>query len=633
LGQVAITAVATQSDTSNVSSGGSVTSNTAIVTVGTALGLAVSPPSAAVPAGGSQQFSVLLNGVAGGASWSLSSASGGNLGSIDSNGVYTAPPFPPPGNALTVTATVIGSDGSPVTDTATVTVSYSDHSLSGPYAFSYTGNDGSGFLAVAGRFVADGNGNIVSGAEDIQSFLNGTSVALPIMPSTYSVGSDGRGMASIVTSRGSSTWRFVLTTNVHAQLTLFDTDVTGGGSIDQQGLNGLTNSTSVISGRYAFSLLGTHASASFDPLGIAGEFPTDGSGNIPNSDAVLDVNDNGISNSGTVTRADTTLNGSYALDPANPGTGRGTLTLQSSTIGSGANARRFVFYTVGTTTNSSNAIAVSQLHLIEIDGIAFTAGDMFLAATTPGLANSGYVFTAGGNVAGGSYAAGGVFASDGVSKTSNGVIDINSTGSYNSGPSLGSCSFTVSAATGRIDLGLFPSGGTCPSLSGSGVTEFAAYPTALGSVVLLELDSSAVATGLAYQQCGPLSDGCGSASPSLSASAMAFGLTGQGLFHSPPASSASFQPDLDGELLLSGTSASSGTLDIDNFTGTFPADPLGTSDSSISNPTNGRGTITLAPTNPSATYNIVYYLVDDHTALLLSSGQTPVAVGMAARQF
>src|SRR5262249_20603439 len=80
LGQVAITAVATQSNTSNSSSGGIVTSNTAIVTVGTALGLAVRPPSAAVPAGGSQQFSVLLNGVAGGASWSLSSTSGGNLG-------------------------------------------------------------------------------------------------------------------------------------------------------------------------------------------------------------------------------------------------------------------------------------------------------------------------------------------------------------------------------------------------------------------------------------------------------------------------------------------------------------------------------------------------------------------------
>jgi hypothetical protein len=630
LGEVAVTAVASQtnsSSSSSSSSSGTVISNTAILTVGTVLGLTVSPPSAAVPAGGSQQFSAILNGVAGGASWSLSSSSGGNLGSIDANGLYTAPPFPPPGNSLTVTATATGSDGSIVTATATVTATYSDHSLSGPYAFSYTGNDGSGFFAVAGRFVADGNGKILGGVEDIQSFLDGTSIALPILPSSYSVGSDGRGTASIVTSHGNAIWRFALSTNLHAQLTRFDTDVAGGGSIDQQDLNGLTNSLSVITGRYTFSVLGTDGSANYLPLGMAGEFPTDGAGNIPpNANAVLDVNGNGISNSGTITRADTTLNGSYTFDPANPGTGRGTLTLQSSTIGSGASARVFAFYTVGVTTNSSNAIVVSQLHLIEIDGSAFTAGDMFVAATTPGLANATYVFTAGGNVTGGSYAAGGAFASDGVSTTSNGTLDINSAGSYNKGASLTSCSFSVNSTTGRIDLSLAVNN-TCPS------QEFAAYPTALGSVVLLELDSSAVATGLAYQQCGPLSTGCAASSPSLSASAIAFGLTGQGLFHSPPATSASFQPDLDGELSLSGTSPSKGDLDIDDFTGTFAADPLGTTGNSIGGPTDGRGTVTLAPTNPAVTYNLVYYLIDDHTTLLLSSGQTPVAIGMAARQF
>jgi hypothetical protein len=90
---------------------------------------------------------------------------------------------------------------------------------------------------------------------------------------------------------------------------------------------------------------------------------------------------------------------------------------------------------------------------------------------------------------------------------------------------------------------------------------------------------------------------------------------------------------LDGELSLSGTSPSKGDLDIDDFTGTFAADPLGTTGNSIGGPTDGRGTVTLAPTNPAVTYNLVYYLIDDHTTLLLSSGQTPVAIGMAARQF
>ena len=107
--------------------------------------------------------------------WTLSSSSGGNLGTIDTTGLYTAPAFPPPGAAVTVTATATASDGTVVNTNVSVTIVYSDHSLSGPYAFSYQGNDTSGLLAVAGSFVADGNGRIVSGVEDVQSFLTGVS--------------------------------------------------------------------------------------------------------------------------------------------------------------------------------------------------------------------------------------------------------------------------------------------------------------------------------------------------------------------------------------------------------------------------------------------------------------------------
>lgn len=617
LGQVAITAVTTQTGTSTTSSSstsGTVTSNTATVTVGAVLGLTVSPPTAGVPAGGSQQFSAILNGLAAGASWTLTSTSGGNLGSIDSNGLYTAPPFPPPGNSLTVTATAT-SNGSSVTATATVTVSYSDHSLSGPYAFSYTGNDGSGFFAVAGSFVADGNGNIISGIEDIQSFLTGISTAVPILQSTYSVGSDGRGSASIKTNRGTASWRFALTTNLHAELTRFDANVTGGGSIDQQTLNATTTSASIISGRYAVSLLGLDGSS--HPLGIAGEFLANGSGGVSNTGAILDLNENG-----SATAGDTTLTGSYSFDGANSGTGRGALTLQSASFGA-ASPRTFAFYAVSTPSNCSNQTLVCQLHLIETDGLAFTAGDMYLASTSPGLANATYVFTAGGNSSGQPYAVGGVFMSDGVSTISGGTLDLNSGGTYNKGVSLSSCPFTSDSSTGRVLIG--------PCTSNSNV-EFSAYPTALGNAVLLELDSSAVATGIAYQQCGAQSTGCAASSPSLSADSIGFGLTGQGLFNGS-ANSASFQPDLDGQFALSTTAVSEGNLDINNFTSTFPTDTIGSSGTSLGSPTNGRGTLTLAATNPTATYNLVYYLIDDHAALLFSSGQTPIATGMAARQF
>jgi hypothetical protein len=634
LGQVAITAVAQQSTTtSGTTTTGTVTSNVAFVTVGVGTGLAVSPTAATVSAGGSQQFAATLNSVPTGASWTATSADGGNIGSINAAGLFTAPDFPPPGGMVTITANVTASDGTMLSTTAIVTVQYGFHSLNGPYAFSYTGNDQNGFLAAAGSFVADGNGHIISGVEDVQSFLNGVSTAVAISnTSTYSVGPDGRGIALFKHGQSTDTVRFVLTTNQHARMTRFDINAAGGGTIDQQSLDGLTNSTSVISGRYAFSVLGLDASPNFNPLGMAGEFGADGAGNIPNANAILDVNDNGIAG-GTVTRGDTSLTGTYAFDSNFPGTGRGTISLTSATTG--ANPRVYAFYVVGTSTNASNMSFVSQLHLVEIDNITFTAGDMFLATAAPGLASANYVFTGGGNSVAGAYAMGGVFTPDGISMITGGVFDANNAGTYNSGPALGTCAFTSNPNTGRFDLELFTGAGACPGGAIPNVFEFAAYPTSLGSVVMLELDSSAVSTGLAYQQCGPQSAGCAVPStPELLGASFAMGLTGEGLFHSPPALPASYQPSVSGQIASTGTSVSGGNLDINNFSAVFPMDLIGSTGSSIVAPAaNGRGTATLAATNPVVTYNLVYYLIDDDTALLFSSVASPVAIGAVAFQF
>ena len=91
-------------------------------------------------------------------------------GTIDSTGLYTAPPNPPAGNMITITAT-----SGTQTATATLSVVFSDHSLTGPFTFSYSGNDQNGFLAVAGSFQADGAGHIVSGVEDVDNFGTGPS--------------------------------------------------------------------------------------------------------------------------------------------------------------------------------------------------------------------------------------------------------------------------------------------------------------------------------------------------------------------------------------------------------------------------------------------------------------------------
>jgi hypothetical protein len=288
-GQVSITATAPQNPSSTTDTN-VVTSNIATITVGAGLGLAVSPTTATVGAGGSFQFSALLNDVAdANATWTVSSTTPGCdtcIGSINrTTGLYTAPPAPPPGATVTVTAT--DSTVSPAqTATATVTIAFSDQSLSGPFAFSYSGDDESGFMAVAGSFVADGNGHIQSGVEDVDGFSTAGPKHYQIA-GTYKVGADGRtGVLLNSGLPGASTWQFALTSNQHALMIRFDRSTTGSGTIDQQNLNDIST-LATITGPYVFSGLG--ADLSFLPMGIAGKFTASGSSTLQTGSGVLDL--------------------------------------------------------------------------------------------------------------------------------------------------------------------------------------------------------------------------------------------------------------------------------------------------------------------------------------------------------
>jgi len=628
VGQVSITAVAQQTVTSGSSTSGTVTSNAAVVTVGVGGGLTVSPTVATVPAGGGHQFSALLNGVADfSATWAVTTAGDADeVGSIDSNGFYTAPSDPPPGATVTIAAT---DPSAPAPAVATITIVYSDHSLHGPYAFSYSGNDQNGFLAVAGSFVSDGQGRIISGVEDADSFLTGVATQVPIS-GTYTVGPDGRATAKLNTGRGIETWQFVLASTQHAQLIRFDTNATGGGTIDQQNVDALTNSPTVLSGFYVFGLLG--ADASFNPLGMAGKFSADGTGVIPQTNTILDVNDNGIASGGAIITNDRTLSGNYHFDPAFPDTGRGLLTLTSATTG----MRQYAFYAIDTT----------RAHVIEIDTeSASVAGDMFSApAESANLADGNFVFTGGGNILVNTgtamapvlvptaYASGGVLVSSGGSITG-GVFDANGGGTYNGGPTINSCAYTVDGSTGRIDVKLPTENAACTSPAGSNLGEFAVYPTSLGTAVMLEIDANALSSGVAYQQCNPQANPAPAACSTgltISGGSIATGLTGQGIFHN---SSTSYQQDAEGQITLT-TGITGGNLDINIFSAVFTADPVTSSGSSIGVPAaNGRGTATIVASSPAATYNLIYYLIDDNTALLLDKDTTRVAIGAISRQF
>lgn len=603
-GQVTITAIISVSSGSGSStSSTTITSNNATVTVTVGQGISVSPAQATVPAGGTYQFSALLNSALDtNATWTVSLASGqcpgtipsGCIGSINSTtGLYSAPDAPPPGGKVTITATD-SSSGTAQTATATATIAFSDASLHGPFAFSYVGNDASGFRAVAGRFVADGSGIIQSGLEDVDSFGSPVATAVPILSGTYKVGADGRTTAAVNTSNGKETWDFVLTSTSHALLIRFDTSTTGHGTIDQQNLNDLS-SASVIQGNYVFRAAG--GDAQFNPMGIAGRFTANGSGGIPASASIVDENNNG-----TVKTADPTLSGSYSFDTQNAGTGRGTLTLSSTSTGQ----LQFAFYIVDNT----------HLYIVETDTNAYLAGEVYSGATgssftTGALSAANYVFTVGGNSSSGAYAAGGVFASDGNGNITSGTLDSDNAGALTSNSAVSASTYTVDATTGRVDLKL-------------GSMEFAAYPTAANTALMLELDSSAISSGTAYLQ---------AASPAALAGNVALQLAGQGVFYNDPGL---YQSDAVGEAAISGSAFTSGSakLDINNY-GTPPllSDPIGTSSSVTAPASNGRGTMVLNPTNPPATYNLVYYVIDANTALLVGQDTTRVLNGIVVLQF
>lgn len=589
-----ITAIITETPNSNSTSTTTITSNAIEVNIGSGAGLTVAPTTATVRAGATLQFTAEFNSVVdANATWSVSSAKGGVVGSIDPTGLYTAPDAPPPGGQVTITANDPTEATTPVT--ATVTIAYSDASLRGPFAFTYIGDDITGFRAVAGRFVADGAGNIQGGLEDVDSFGSPIQSAVQIQGGTYVVGPDGRTSATINTSHGKEQWQFVLTSTSHALLIRFDTNTTGYGTIDQQNLNDLAN-LSVISGNYVFRVEG--ANTSFNPLAIAGRFTADGSGGIPLLASILDENDNG-----TVTKADTSLTGSYSFDATNSGTGRGTLTLTSASTGQ----LQFVFYVIDNT----------HLYIVETDNAAYLAGEVESGATgssfTVGeLAASNYVFTVGGNSSAGAYAAGGVFASDGNGNITSGDLDSNNAGTIPASPptTISASTYAVDPTTGRVDLNL-------------GSQEFAAYLTASNTALLVELDSTAISGGKAYLQ---------AASPGTPAGNLALTLRGQGVFYN---NSALYQSDVEGEGVFPLTTTQPSNLDINNF-GTSPisGDLLGITSTVINAAgTNGRGTATLAPTNPPATYSLVYYVIDPNTTLFVGQDKTRVLTGIAIRQF
>lgn len=562
------------------------TTKTATVTVSVATpaqpSVTVSPAAIAVSAGGTQSFTASVAGV----TWSVIAPSGGNPGLIDQNGNYAAPPAPPPGGVVTVKAATATGSG-----IANVTILFSAATLlpNQLYAFSYSGEDTSGFIAVAGSVKFDGKGNVLSGEEDINS--TSTIATDQITGGTYQVGPDGRTLVTITTGGGSVTWQITLISSTHSLLVRFDSSATGSGALDAQ--NPVEFSAGVISGHYSFGLSGTNTKGF--PESIAGDFLANGNGVFGNG--IIDVNDGG-----TITQSDQTLAGEIinvlTIDQT---TGRGQLTLTSTTTGT----LTFAFYVVDQT----------HLKLVETDKMPVLAGDFFSAPNSVALAslaaNNTYAFSVAGSVTAGRYGAAGAFTTNGTGGITGGTQDLNAAGKIFSEvvTAAGSTYSITPAGSNRILLTL---------AHGNNVFTFGVYLTANGSFELIELDPNVVsASGMGFLQ---------------TSTATPLGNYGLNLTGVAGTSNGNVE-DINGAIAIPGTSTISGFLDI-NDAGTL-ASNLQLSGSTIDNVTTfGRGTLILQSGQPNpSNFNIAYYVVDSQTLLLVEIDAQRVLIGTVPRQF
>jgi len=268
--------------------------------------------------------------------------------------------------ALTLCAAVFaaacGGGGSTPTPPPPVG-NFSNSSLSGQYAFSMSGTDAitGSFFARVGSFTADGNGNITTGIEDVNTAINGQQT-LPFTASAYSVQADGRGTLNLINATGTLTFSITMLSPSKGLIVETDLNATASGTFVIQNPNSFN--TAGISGNYVFDFTGLDfgSVALGAPDSIVGQFVSTGSGTF--SSGLLDENDNGV-RSGAATFS----SGSYQMDATNgPTFGRGTATF----IANGVTFSYFFYIVNG-----------SRIRFIESNSNALTIGDAVTQTSVP----------------------------------------------------------------------------------------------------------------------------------------------------------------------------------------------------------------------------------------------------------
>jgi hypothetical protein len=544
--------------------------------------ISISPASASLGLTNKFQFqAAVLNLSDMSVTWQVNGVKGGNstVGTIDSTGKYTAPAKIPSSNPVSVTA--VSNAQSSLTATSMVTLV--PVTLSGQYAFSFSGTNKNGSFFIAGSFTTDGAGTITGGIEDINS-ATGFTKGLTLSSGTYTVGGDGRGVISLKNSAGNTqTLAFVIETGNHAQIIWFDNAANGSGTIDKQ--DAAAFSQNALKGNYAFAFDGVDGNG----------FTLSWVGTVKLASGSVSSGQSDLNDSGTVLAK--TITGGSLIAPDSNGRGTGTIDFAGT-------AFNYAYYVV----------SASHLVFIQVDNQDRVVGTAELQSGQNFSSNSlagNYAFSLGGVNAAGAVAEAGQFSASGVTLSgevteNNGGTGIVTTGAGLSGSNLG----IVSNGRGTMTLSSMP----------TGTENFVFYMVSTSNAFVLETDGFQVTSGQLLAQSGvPFQASSLSGNFGFQVSGIAFTFTG---FSAPI--------DKSGQFFSDGKSAISGTEDL-NAPGFTPGSlTIGSGSTYTVNDAAGRGSINVVTQNGSTTLD--FYFVSPSQIFLIGADPTQVTVGAGQSQ-
>ncbi|HZR31533.1 MAG TPA: Ig-like domain-containing protein [Terriglobales bacterium] len=429
-----------------------------------AASIAVSPTSVTVPAGAQQQFTAKATPSKSSLIWTVNGVPGGNaiVGTVSNKGLYTAPSSPPAAGQVEVKVTLKADQTKSAA--ARVSTVFSNASLKGSYVFSAVVVDAAGFTFAGGVLKSDGMGGIVDGIEDRNSSVDGPTTNLAVS-GTYSVGSDGRGVATISNGSGSATFSFVLASSKGGQMIQFDSSSVSSGAILQQDPTAISD----VAGTYVFGFQGQAITPTTrQSMSSVGQLVFAGSGAASGTE---DLNEGS-------TQATLPFSATYVLG-AN---GRGQLNLTNSW-----GSKAYAFYIVDR----------SKIELVSIDpnpglieaGVAVAQQNIPYSNSSLG---STAVLLSGVDPCNESpFVSAARFDTDGAGTILNGVLDQTYQGVFTDGASLSGV-YNVDA-NGR---------GTASFTSSAGTVNFVFWLASVGNAQFMALDTGVVAGGVALSQKG-----------------------------------------------------------------------------------------------------------------------------------